>query len=54
MLTYMVEERVALGKVDDVEVNGLDKVTCVLHPKIEPLEIARAVCVVSHKQVESG
>ena len=52
MLTYMVEEGVALGKVDDIEVNGLHEVTRVLHPKIEPLEIARAVRVVPHEQVK--
>ena len=54
MLTYMVEEGVALGKVDDIEVNGLHEVTRVLHPKIEPLKVARAVRVVTHEQVESG
>ena len=50
----MVEERVALGEVDDVDVHGLDEVTRVLHPKIEPLKVARAVRVVPHEQVESG
>ena len=54
MLTYMVEQRVALGEVDDVKVNGLDEVTRVLHPKIEPLKVARAVRVVPHEQVERG
>ena len=54
MLTYMVEEGVALGKVDDIEVNGLHEVTRVLHPEIEPLKIARAVRVVPHEQVESA
>lgn len=50
----MVEERVALGEVDDVDVNGFDEVTRVLHPKIEPLQVACAVRVVPHEKVESG
>ena len=54
MLTYMVEERVALGKVDDIEANSLLEVTRVFHPKIEPLKIARAVRVIPHEQVEVG
>ena len=53
MLTYMVEERVALGEVDNIEVNGLNEVTRILHPKIEPLKIARAVRIVPHEQVKS-
>ena len=50
----MVEKTVAFGEIDDVDSDGVDKLTGVFHSEVEPLQVADTVCVIPHPHVESG
>ena len=48
----MMEETVAFGEVDNVDMYGVHELECILHAEVEPLQVSVAVCVVSHETVE--
>ena len=50
--TYIVEEGVALGEIDDVDADGLEEFAGILHAEIKPLQATTTVGVVSHEQIE--
>ena len=49
--TYTVEQAVAFGEVNDADAYRLQEVARVLHPKIEPLQVADPIGVVAHPDV---
>ena len=50
--SYVVEKTVTLCEVDDVDVDFCHVIAGVLHAEVEPLQVARAVRVVTHEAVE--
>ena len=46
-----MEETVSLGEVYDVDADSLEKVARVLHAKVEPLQVAHSIRVVTHPNV---
>ena len=52
-MTYIDEKTICLGKVDNIDVNGASKVGMILHAKVEPLQVAIAVGVIAHEDIES-
>ena len=48
----MMEETVAFGEVDNVDMYGVHELECILHAEVEPLQVSVAVCVVPHEAVE--
>ena len=48
----MMEETVAFGEVDNVDMYSVHELECILHAEVEPLQVSVAVCVVSHEAVE--
>ena len=51
-ITYMMEETVAFGKVDNVDMYGVHELERILHAEVEPLQVSVAICVVSHEAIE--
>ena len=51
MLTYVVKERVTLGKVDNIDTNQISKVFWVSHSEEKPLQIGTSIGVISHPNV---
>ena len=49
----MVKQAVAFGKVNYVDMHSVHELACILHAKVEPLQVTVAVCVVAHEAVES-
>ena len=49
----MIEKRISLCEIDDVDVHSVDKLARVLHSEIKPLKITISVCIVAHEAVES-
>ena len=50
----MNKEGVSLCKVDNVDFDLADKISRIFHSKVEPLQIAGAVCVVANEHIKSG
>lgn len=49
----MMEKTIAFSKIDDIDLYGVSKFACILHPEVEPLQIAISIGVVSHPNIES-
>ena len=49
----MMEKTVAFCEVDDIDANGFQEVTLVLHSEVEPLQVARSIGIISHEYIES-
>jgi len=50
--SYVVEKTVTLCKVDDVDMDFCHVIAGVLHAEIEPLQVTRAIGVVTHEAVK--
>lgn len=50
-LHTVVKERIALREVDDVDPDHVSEVIRVLHSEVEPLEVARTICVIPDPKV---
>ena len=48
-----MEETVPFCKIDDVDPDSFSEFGWVFHPKVEPLQIAITICVISHPTVKS-
>ena len=49
-----MEKTVAFREVDYVDPDCLEKITGVFHSEVEPLQVARSICVIAHEHVERG
>ena len=49
-----MEKTVPLGEVDYIDSDRVDKLCCILHAKVEPLEATDAIGVIAHPHVERG
>ena len=47
----MMEETVAFGEIDDIDLNRVSKFARVLHPKVEPLQVSVSIRVITHPTV---
>ncbi len=51
--TYMVEQTISFGEIDDIDLDCVREFTRVLHSEVKPLEISVSIRVITHPAVES-